>query len=609
MVTNPAEGPDARAPSGRWAVAGLLLLCAALLWLRTRNLDYLLPHQPEPDHYAVAQVEHLRARAAGSREAPPFTFYFYPMLLARLQLALPEPPPPARPAPGEDALTAHLRAAGAPIERSRTIVALLSVLAVPGTFLVARAFVGPWVALLAAAFSGASFLHLVFSGQARPHGMACAWSALAIAAALALRRRPTPATYALAGLAAMLAVCSLQNGSAVLLALVAAHLLRDRQRERGGWPKLLAPVAIVSAGVLYLYPFLVERAPEGTTQSYTALRIEDGILKYGGHEIPLELFRGQGFGRMARFLAWNEPWLLGAGGVGLLVVLGSWVRRRGALPAGRMRDAAVVLAHALPYAFMLGLYKKTFDRYLLPLLPVLSLVSAVGVAALIELLARPLARWRLARPLCAAVAAALALAWPARVDWRLMRLRGLPDTQEVTAAWLREHVAPRELVVTGPGVVLPLFYERSLLSGPTPERRDDLWLDYQRVWGETWDAAGALRVHDPFHVTPREEQDALLARLGDPEGALAWLDQLGADWFVLEVSERPRHTLGGPSPKGGFANLRKALVARGKRVLRVRPFRELEVDIYRDYQDQEQALERLAHRERFGPEMEVWKLR
>jgi len=590
-------------------LAGLLLLCAALVWLRTRHLDYLLPHQPEPDHYAVAQVEHLRARAAGSQEAPPFYFYFYPMLLARLQLALPEPPPPARPAPGEDALAAHLRAAGAPIERSRAIVAVLSVLAVPGTYLVARAFVGPWVALLAAAFTGASFLHLSFSAQARPHGMACAWSALAIAAALALRRRPTPASYALAGVAGMLAVCSLQNGSAVLLALVAAHVLRDRQRERGGWPKLLAPVAIVAAGVLTLYPFVVERAPAGTTQSYTALRVEDGVLKYGGHEIPLELFHGQGFARMARFLAWNEPWLLWAGGVGLVVLFGSWIRRPRALPAERLRDAAVVLAHALPYAFMLGLYKKTFDRYLLPLLPVLALVAALGVAGAIELVARPLARWRRTRPLVAVALAGLVLAWPARLDWRLVRLRGVPDTQEVTAAWLREHIAPGELVATGPGVVLPLVYERSLLPGPTPGRRDDAWLEYQHRWGESWDPAGALRVLDPFHATPRAEQDALRSKLAEPEGALAWLDELGADWFVLEVSERPRHTLGDPSPKGAFANLRKALAARGKRELRARPFRGLEVDVYRDYQDQEQALERLAHRERFGPEMEVWRLR
>ena len=78
------------------------LVCAAVLWMRTRHLDYLLPHLPEPDRYAVEQVHHLRARAAGSEEAPRFHFYFYPMLLARLHMALHEQPALADSAPDDD---------------------------------------------------------------------------------------------------------------------------------------------------------------------------------------------------------------------------------------------------------------------------------------------------------------------------------------------------------------------------------------------------------------------------------------------------------------------------------------------------------------------------
>lgn len=587
----------------RLALVGLVLLCVGVLWLRTRNLDYLLPHQPEPDLYSVVQVDHLRAKAAGSEAAAPFQFYFYPMLLARLHLALPEPPPPATPAPGEDALAAHLRGAGATLERSRTIVAWLSVLAVPATFAIALAFTRPWIALLAAALAGTSFLHLVFSGQARPHGMAAGFVALTIAAAIGMRRRPTPGTYLLAGVAGMLALCSLQNGSAALLALGAAHLLRERARDRGGWKKILPPLAVIAGGVLFFYAFFVEKAAAETTQSYTSPRLEGGVLKYGGHEIDLKLFRGQGFPKLDDFLRWNDPLLLWAGALGLVFALGHLARKRGRIGGGRARDLGVLLAHALPYTFMLGLFAKTFERYLLPLLPVLALLSAVGIAGVAALVTRPLAR---RAGLRAAVAAALAiapLAWPVSNAWQLAHLRGVPDTQEVAAAWLRERVAPDERVVTGPGLILPTFYAPGAIPALDPRRLHVQWLRYQAAWHERWSDAPKLHVTDGMIVDGLGVPKATLERLREPADTLAWLDAQNADWFVLENSQRMRHTLS----KKSFDLLRQALFARGERVLHVRPHPERRID-FKDYQDAREAVTLARGAERLGPEIEIWKL-
>ena len=586
----------------RAACLGLILVCAGVLWLRTRHIDYLLPHQIEPDRYAVAQVELLRSRATGNTEPAPYHFYFYPMLLARVHLALSETTGPARVEPGEDALRAHLEAANGAMLRSRTLVAWMSVLGVAGTFLIALRFTGPWTALLAAALAGTSFLHLVFSGQARPHGMATSWIVLAVATALWMRRRPTPRTYVAGGIAGALAICALQNGSAALIALVAAWFLRDRARERGRWTKILLLPVLIGGAALFFYPFFVERAERGTTQSYSDVAIEEGVLKGGGHEIPLELFRGKGFTKLDDFLAWNDPLLLWGGLAGIALALIAVARRRGRLEPGRWPDALVVLAHALPYFVMLGVFGKTRARYLLPLIPYLAILSAYAFTRVTRpVVAR--ASGTAARAGITAVLAAAALAWPLRVDLKLVELRGVPDTQELAARWVVENVAPEEVVATGPGLILPLFSAPEELAQFYRGRQEDRWLEYQADHAEVIGDVERWRILDPF-FTPQGARTDVVDELQTLAGARAWLQGLEADWLVMETSQRLRSFFG----SRGTKNLLKALEEVGPPALRIepRPHGAGELPRPRHYQDQERAVERALSAERLGPPLEIY---
>ena len=585
----------------RAALIGLVLVCVAALWVRTRNLDYLLPHAPEPDLYSVVQVEHLRAKALGGNQPAPFQFYFYPMLLARIHLAIPEAPPPATPDGETPLLENHLAAAGSTLERSRTIVAWLSILTIPATFAIALFFTRPWIALLAAALAGTSLLHLQFSGQARPHGMAAGWVAVAIAVALWIRRRPTPLTYLVGGIAGMLAICSLQNGSAALLALGAAFVLRDRDEDQGGWLKLLIPISVITGGVLFLYAFFVEKAEVDTTQSYTSLRIEDDILKYGGHEIDLGLFRGAGFAKLDDFLRWNDPTLLWGSLAGLLVVLGTFFARRCKVSRSRLADVGVLLAHAVPYTIALGLFEKTFERYLLPLLPILSLLSAVGIAGGVSLLTRPLGKAEGARTVLVIAVCLGSLVLPLRHAWMLSELRGRPDTFEELSGWLANYTEPGDLVLTGPGTILPTFYDPELIPELDPGQLHVQWLRYQLTFSGLWSEARRIRVQDAF-IRGKGVDPETLERLETLEGTRAWMDEQAPDWFVLEP-ERSRIILG----KDRFNNLRTALEEKGRIRANIRPH-PVRRDRWRDYQDAEEAISRIRGGERLGPHVILWSL-
>jgi len=133
------------------------------------GLDHGLPHRIEPDSEVATQVGYLRGEREGQRIATDLGTY--PLLLALATSALFDAPPP--PGAVEGATQAEHRAlASKDFRDARLTGALLSLLAVPATFLLARRLVAaPW-ALFAAALVAVSLLGLYFAQQARPHAAA-----------------------------------------------------------------------------------------------------------------------------------------------------------------------------------------------------------------------------------------------------------------------------------------------------------------------------------------------------------------------------------------------------------------------------------------------------
>lgn len=152
---------------------------------------------------------------------------------------------------------------------------------------------------------------------------------------------------------------------------------------------------------------------------------------------------------------------------------GSWRARGG--EAARGRGLWVVLAHALPYGLVIGLFALTYQRFVLPLLPYVACAAAAGTARLARLLPD--------RAGLRGLFVALVLAWPAWTTWRLGSLRVAPDTLERAAAWIADHTE-RGVARTflPPGFDLPLARRPEVLRSDAEIPRGirpEPWLDYQ----------------------------------------------------------------------------------------------------------------------------------
>lgn len=498
----------------------LLLLGVAVLVgsaaVRLAGLDWLLPLNVEGDAHIAVQVRLIERDVPKSARLEDWAAY--PHLVARLAVWLTAAESEPTTEEGRS-LQAHLRRAAWPVLRVRWIVALLGLLAVPATWLLARRSLTPGWSLVAAAFMGTSLLALQFSVQARPHGAAVGLDALAVLACLRLRERGRVLDAALAGLAVAAAVACLQSGIATLLPLAAAQvgLLRERR-----WRPLtlIVPVACVALSLLAFYPFFFQ-ANQGPVNTH--VEVAGNVIEQGKHHVRLSDFNGRGFAILGRDLwEWEPALLLGA--LAALPIL--WGTRRTAPRRAPPTDRAVILSFVLPYALAIGLYALSYERFLLPLVPFLCVLATMGLA---RLGARPVstaARLATVGPLLV-----LLLGFPGLVATRLAFARCAPSTFEQAAEWVRRSVsATDDTMLLGRTIQLPLFKSPASEQLDAAQPVDELtWVGFQHLDVPASDRTPAWQM--PW--TPFVGDDAKAAERAHEEAS--WLDALPGDLCIVEV--------------------------------------------------------------------------
>ena len=587
-----AAGPAGR--PRRPVLAALALITALGFALRLANLDYLLPARPLGDgSVPVAQIEVLRT-GADPHEASLDAAY-YPYLHALVAALLPREgaADPDRPRTVEE----HLACASSPWVEARLASVLLSMLAVPLAWWLARRFVGDAGGLLAAAWLATSLLHADFSAQERPHGLVTSTILLAVIAAIRLRRVGDVASHLLAGVAAGLAVGSLQNGAAALPAIGVALLLPERGPRRASRWWALAGIAILAAFVRWLYPFHFSKDP---LIAPAAEEDERGLANFAGHEVFLGEFNGYGFRRIVETLWSYDPLFFLATIAGLALLALRWrARRERPLDRALVRDALVVAGFALPYLAVTGMYLWTLERFALPLYPVLAILAGHatwrGALAAASALRAP----RLAAPLAAAVPLVAGL--PAA---QLARLRVAPDAQEVVADWVRGNVRWEQRMVIVPYVDLPLLYTWDALEGSRSRGWASHWLNYQL----RLDPEKVLGRRHHVLLMPGERNEASRSVARDP---LEYFARHRADYVAIALPDDANNLVPGA---------REALRREGQLVLRVTPeaddsgrgmavlTRHVETITHGPLFARPYALE-LFDYERLGWAMEVYRLR
>ena len=530
----------------------LALLTLAALGLHLVGIGHSLPHSKEADANMALHLELIRA---GSTEPDPqHNDAQYPILIPGLLSLLPDTTPHVSPgAPLEQ----HLEAAAHTYVELRIAMAVLSALSIPLVFLLARRFLGTNGSLLAAALFAASFLTQFFAQQARPHVGASTVFVLSVLTSMRYAREPGWKNALLACLAVALGIGTLQSGLALLLPLAAAWViasLRDvhASARRHAWhlwslPLVLAGIAALSIAVFYPYLWF-----EGQESSYGSPRIEGTTIFWGDHRIDLHDWKGLGFANLARTLWYYEPGLLlGLFFAGAMLV---WRKRAAQRPWERWSDFQVAAAFALPYLLVAGLFRNTFERFLIPLLPYIAVCAAWGFVTAFERAGRGV------RALVA-LAAFSALAIPAAASARLAALRASDDTLERAAHWLSAQNDSRTTpIYVTPSFDLPLARSAESLrpANGRPAAILSRWSTWQR-------RVGADHLPEPRfdlrYLVPRPDLGfGAPAMERDPAGYVA---ALGPGYFVLDMSLQPARPV--------LDRMRAEVRARGELVFRSAP--------------------------------------
>ncbi len=567
----------------------LAAVCLSALGLRLVGLGKLQPYFTESDWFIVQQMQFHRAGLDSVGELP-HSYFAYPTMLARaLAWIGPAEVDPA--SPPAERLSACLRAASSDFVRVRLMIALLSSLLVPATFLLARRFLGDGWALLAAALVATSLLHLLFSQQARPHGAQATLALLSVLASLRIVRRPDWSSYLLATACAGLSLGTLHSGVFVLAPILAAHLLADRSvSPRAPRWSIVLPFLAAGAAFWCFYPTLPTVQEGG------------GVFEFGGHTLRFAALDGSGMRRVARFLWEHDPVLLVLGVLGLPVLLAGLARRGSPARTSLHKELAVVVAYALPYSLALLVFGEVVDRMLLPLLPFLAVLVA-GFARSLARLASMRVRSSTARRALAGVWVAVVLFVPVLHVARFMRVSTAPDTFEQAAAWIEQNLDPSaDRVVLSPRLSLPLLHSSESLSRAEfqPELHNLIWMKWQLDHRSLVEGAGVTEPRYSLFIIPGDL--ARLDTLEHPDALGPWLAEIAPGWAVIEVS-----SLAGVLPQ--MIALRERLRALGPpaAVIRGSPSEDCWGDPI-DFEDNRRMASRIRAAEAFGPCLEIYRM-
>jgi hypothetical protein len=317
----------------------------------------------------------------------------------------------------------------------RVVAAVLGTLAVWLLYLAGARLLDRRAGLLAAGLLAVAFLPVFYSHLALNDVPTLAPIALCLYGSAGVLRLGRPIDYVIAGTGLGLAAATKYTGGIMILVLLAATAVQ--YLAPGG--RRPAKIGLVIAGVTSLAAFLIanpyalldfDTFRDGVNHQTSAAGAEGGKL-------------GLTYDSGIEYYLWTLTW-----GLGWVPALAALV---GIYLLWRDERRLVALLAPAPIAFILfmGTQERFFGRWLMPILPVVSLVAAYAV---LELAERGGRRLPALRPTLIALAVVLlcgqALVHSAHLGLVLSR----DDTRNLTREWLVRNVPERSKIVVEPVV-------------------------------------------------------------------------------------------------------------------------------------------------------------
>ena len=293
------------------------------------------------------------------------------------------------------------------------------------TFLLGRRLFDARVGLLGAALLAIDPIHIRWSQVIRTDMHSSVFILLVLLAAVGIARAGRRRDYLLAGLALGFACATKWPAAAAAVGVLGAAALRWRDGRESSVTILERLIWFGSAAVIGLF----------IASPYIFLDWATVLSDLAGEKRPHHL--GATGGALASNLAWYvaQPLRLALGVAGLvLAVVGLWVGTRASRIFG-----AVVVTTATAFLLSISAQGLIWERWVVPVLPMLSIPVAVGILWMVDQ-----ARARGGRGAMLATAAllsavvALPLAWTGHAQ----AAERATDTRRLATDWMRSRVAP-----------------------------------------------------------------------------------------------------------------------------------------------------------------------
>ena len=315
-----------------------------------------------------------------------------------------------------------------------------SMITVACAYAIARLVAGRYAAICAGLLVTVSYTLVLHAHYIKPASLATGWmllAAWACVASLAARRAPERRRlYIAAAVFTGLATTTRYNAAAVaivllLTGLVALHRDRSRRALRGiALPWLLIPIVFAVGSPYALRDF------EGFLRDFSNIVAQ---YKVPGQVAAYFLVdQWTGFAYLWLYIgvfSLGAPALVAAA----LALAKAW-RERGSLFLARNSAALLVLLISpmiLAYSLvvMRTIRPGHSEHMLLPMLPFIGLLSAVGADWIVRSLKAP---QRITMP----VVALLLIIQPLVFSVQVVEMLGQPDTRQVMLRWIHEHIPP-----------------------------------------------------------------------------------------------------------------------------------------------------------------------
>jgi hypothetical protein len=427
----------------RWAWPALTLILlgglALRLWGRAQGLPYVY-NTDESDHFvtrAVAMFAHGSLNPKYFANPPAFTYllhYLFALAYGGSEGV-------------QRALALHPQEV---YTLARIAAAVLGVVALWLLYATGARLFGRAVGLLAAAIEAVAFLPVFYAHLALNDVPTLAPLTLSLLGTAGVVRKGRARDYLIAGLGLGLACASKYTAGIVLVPLVIAVIARYLDGDAP--TKRRDVVGLVLAGATALAAFVL--ANPYAILDYASFHAELVHQSAQSSESQGKLGAPKDGGLL--YYLWSFAW--GLGWLPALAALGGAL----AIWRSQRRLGWLLVPAALLFLAFMGIQGRYFGRWLLPIFPIVCLLSAFFVVRLLDLLGRVI-RARPARVAlgCALVAAVLAqgLLYSIHSGKVLSRT----DTRTLTRSWMLAHIPKGAPIVVEP--VAPDDWAREALPG------------------------------------------------------------------------------------------------------------------------------------------------